>query len=63
MAGYMETSKCDEWETPQWLFDRLNNVFEFMDDLACTRDNFKVNYGCFSEGIQSLSDLGKIYNA
>ncbi|MFQ5582694.1 MAG: NAD(P)-dependent oxidoreductase [Mariprofundaceae bacterium] len=30
------TSRSDEWETPQWLFDKLNNRFEFALDVCET---------------------------
>jgi len=33
------TSNSDEWTTPQWLFDRLNAVFQFTIDAAATREN------------------------
>lgn len=31
----------DEWETPQWLFDKLNVEFHFEMDLAANEDNTK----------------------
>lgn len=35
----------DEWETPKWIFWRLNTVFGFTVDAAATRDNRKCrNY-------------------
>ena len=33
------TSNSDEWETPRWLFDRLNERFSFTIDVAATREN------------------------
>jgi site-specific DNA-methyltransferase (adenine-specific) len=34
----MLTSKTDEWETPRWLFDRLNEEFRFnLDPCASTK--------------------------
>ena len=33
------TSNSDEWTTPQWLFDRLNERFQFTIDVAATREN------------------------
>ena len=32
----MLTSKTDEWEAPQWLFDKLNEEFEFTLDPCAT---------------------------
>ena len=36
--------QSDEWETPQWLFDLLDQEFHFNFDAAATDDNCKV---CF----------------
>ena len=33
------------FETPQWLFDSLNNEFNFTVDLACNKDNRKCPKG------------------
>jgi phage N-6-adenine-methyltransferase len=41
MSGYMPKSKSTEWETPQWLFDKLNDIFNFIIDGACTYQNCK----------------------
>lgn len=35
------TSKSDEWETPQDLFDNLNNQFNFTFDVCATKENAK----------------------
>lgn len=37
----------DEWETPRWLFDRLNAEFNFDLDAACTVRNCKCTCGIF----------------
>lgn len=37
----MFTSEKDCWETPQWLFDELNEEFHFTLDVAATEDNAK----------------------
>lgn len=37
----MFSSKTDQWETPQWLFDELNKEFEFTLDVCATADNAK----------------------
>lgn len=33
------SSNSDEWETPRWLFDRLNERFQFTLDAAATKEN------------------------
>ena len=33
------TRNSDEWTTPRWLFDRLNERFLFSIDVAATREN------------------------
>ena len=33
------TSNSDEWTTPRWLFDRLNERFQFTIDVAATQEN------------------------
>lgn len=35
------SSKSDEWETPQSLFDRLNKIFCFELDVAASDANHK----------------------
>lgn len=37
------SSKKQDWETPQHLFDRLNNVHNFTLDAAATPNNAKVS--------------------
>jgi DNA (cytosine-5)-methyltransferase 1 len=32
----------DEWETPPWLFDKLNAEFHFELDVAASRENHKL---------------------
>jgi phage N-6-adenine-methyltransferase len=39
----MFSSKSDEWETPQELFDKLNKVFNFTLDPCSTHENAKCN--------------------
>lgn len=55
MAGYMKDSKSCEWETPRELYDRLNNIFNFEVDLACTSKNKKCELGLYS--FNSYSNL------
>lgn len=37
----MFSSKSDMWETPQYLFDRLNTKFHFDIDVCATKENAK----------------------
>ena len=44
------TSKSQEWETPEWLFNELNNEFGFTLDPCATPENAKCrNYYTVSE--------------
>ena len=40
----MFSSKTDEWETPQNLFDELNKEFKFELDVCADFENHKCNY-------------------
>ena len=42
--GMMSSNTC-EWETPQWLFDYFNKIFQFDLDVCATRLNKKC--GCY----------------
>lgn len=35
----MFSSKSAEWETPKWLFSKLNNEFNFTLDPCATKEN------------------------
>lgn len=37
------SSNSDEWATPQWLFDELNEEFDFTLDPCATEENHKVS--------------------
>ena len=39
----MFSSKKDDWETPQFLFDELNKEFGFSIDVCASNQNAKVN--------------------
>ena len=39
----MFTSVSEEWATPQWLFDQLNEEFHFTIDVCASKENAKVN--------------------
>ena len=49
------SSKTDKWETPQWLFDRLNRIFCFELD-ACADDE---NHKCERYFTESENGLAK----
>ena len=38
------SSKTDDWETPQYLFDRLNEIFTFNLDACADETNHKVPF-------------------
>jgi len=47
------TSKSEEYETPQWLFDQLDRIFHFTLDACATKENAKCS--CyFSRELDSL---------
>lgn len=39
--AYIDKAKTDEWETPQYLFDQLNDEFHFTLDVCSTDENAK----------------------
>lgn len=39
----MFSSEDQKWETPQWLFDKLNNVFNFEVDIAAADNTAKCD--------------------
>lgn len=41
LAGVVGSSETDEWATPQWLFDQLNDEFHFTLDPCATKANAK----------------------
>ena len=43
-TALMFSSKLDEWETPQDVYDRLNDEFDFEVDLAASTDNHKCDH-------------------
>lgn len=45
MEKVLFTSKSEDWETPQMLFDELNKEFRFSCDVCADKFNYKhVNY-------------------
>lgn len=41
--GVAFSSKKMDWETPQWLFDKLNSEFHFNIDICASDENAKCN--------------------
>ena len=44
VAGKMKvhySSKTDNWATPQWLFDKLNAIYDFDLDVCANSENAK----------------------
>lgn len=46
----------NEFETPQHIFDYLNEEFDFQWDLACRKSNTKCINGLFVEEVNSLEE-------
>lgn len=44
MNQALYSSKTDEWETPQPLFDRLNAIYHFDLDVCASAENHKCEY-------------------
>ncbi len=42
----MKEKLSDSWQTPQWLFDELNDEFNFDIDLCASVDNRKCTWFC-----------------
>lgn len=40
--AYIDKAKTDSWETPQYLFDQLNDEFHFTLDVCADKDNAKL---------------------
>lgn len=40
----MFSKGCDEWSTPQYLFDKLNAQYDFTCDVCATPENAKCDY-------------------
>lgn len=41
--AYIDKAKTDEWETPRYLFDQLNDEFRFTLDVCATKENAKCS--------------------
>lgn len=42
--GSGNNEERDEWQTPQWLFDNLNNQYEFKSDCCASKENTKCKH-------------------
>lgn len=58
-CNYTETRR-EDWETPQWLFDGLNEIFDFHVDLAAHRFNTKCKEW-ISRGGAGFEDTFYVY--
>lgn len=54
--------KSDEWETPQWLFDKLNEGYKFTFDAAATSKNSKCG-GSYGDAIGDSLTLNWSYHS
>ena len=59
-ANHTETRR-DDWETPQWLFDKLDKAFAFRVDLAASESSSKCNAYCDDFFAMTREDF-KSYN-
>lgn len=63
-ANHSETRR-DDWETPKWLFDKLNEVFDFKVDLAASESSSKCSVYCddfFSMTQEDFAEVNRGYN-
>lgn len=42
IQGQSKKTKSDSYNTPDYIFDQLNDIYNFTLDAACTRDNCKI---------------------
>lgn len=63
VSDVLFSSKSDEWETPQDLFEKLDKEFHFNLDLAATPNNSKCGLFCSKEnsGLDGLI-IGDVWN-
>lgn len=54
MDSVLFSSKSDEWATPQYLFEQLNNEFHFNLDPCSTKKNHKcdIYYTAEQDGLK-----------
>lgn len=52
------SSKSEEWTTPQWLFDKINNMFHIDLDPCTSNENpLNVDYVCTKDKNDGLKDI------
>lgn len=56
------SSKTDDWETPQYLFDRLNEIFTFNLDACADEKNHKVPFYFTKEDDALCKSWGGVQN-
>lgn len=52
----------DQWKTPQWLFDELNEKFNFDIDLCASKKNSRCNTYCI-DYLNNQAELGDFQEA
>ncbi len=57
--GTAFSHKSVEWETPDWLFEKLDNEFHFTLDVCATDDNYKCERYYTTEDDGLAQDWGK----
>lgn len=62
MTSGLFSSRTEEWETPQYVFDYLNNIFKFDIDVCATKDNRKVD-NWFSKEHDGLRQNWNLYKS
>lgn len=63
MTNGMYSSKTDEWATPEWLFEMLNEEFEFTLDPCSTDENAKCkkHYTKVDDGLSKSWDGERVF--
>lgn len=59
MTKGMYSSETDNWATPQWLFDELNEEFHFTLDPCASNDNHKCDKYYTEKDDGLIQDWGK----
>lgn len=55
-ASNTPLSKRDSWQTPQWLFDWVDERFKIFFDLAASKENNKLEGLGYAEGYYSIEE-------
>jgi phage N-6-adenine-methyltransferase len=54
--GTGNTIDRDDWETPQWLFNKLNEQYYFSYDCCASKNNSKCNIYFFEDFLKTKSE-------